>query len=132
MELLVKLLEPLEAASKQLCDDDLSPISVQFPSAKMLFASVCDMNVPGLESIRDKMLALLTEKFFHLENERFDFNLLFLCKFVILESTDLQCSWTPDSRIAFLAINPHFAGAFRPGFPQNVLWKKLMSWIWIP
>ena len=58
----VKLLGSLKSASKQMCLD-VSPISVQFPIARMLSRTLYDVDDPLLQSIRASLLGLLVEKF---------------------------------------------------------------------
>jgi hypothetical protein len=62
LEKVVKVLEPLEAASKQMCRDD-EPISIQYPVARALTRVVHDIRDPELREMRNSILGLLVEKF---------------------------------------------------------------------
>src|SRR4051812_29348810 len=62
LEKVVKLLEPFEQASREMCKDS-SPISIQHPIAMMLQRTILAIDDPQLENMRSKALDLLAEKF---------------------------------------------------------------------
>src|SRR4051794_33032159 len=64
----IEVLEPLEAASKQMCRAN-EPISIQVPIARALHNHVDDLKKPHLEEMCELILDLLFAKFY-VEDEK--------------------------------------------------------------
>ena len=62
LEKVVKVLEPLESASMQMCRAD-EPISIQLPIARALMADMYAIKDPELQQMCASILALLRTKF---------------------------------------------------------------------
>jgi len=67
LEKVVKVLEPMEEASKQMCRAD-EPISIQFPIATALDNHMAVITDPELQTMRKSILDLLSDKFDLAEN----------------------------------------------------------------
>lgn len=64
------LLKPIEEVSKMFCEDS-SPISMQFPLARMIHSALSGSEIPNeLTDVRDQMLEVLAEKFFDLPKHK--------------------------------------------------------------
>jgi len=64
------ILKPFNEVTKMMCQDS-SPISVQYPFAKMIHSKLSGTEfTASLIAVKDKMVELLEQKFFGLESER--------------------------------------------------------------
>lgn len=64
------LLKPIEEVSKMLCQDSAT-ISLQYPLAKMIHSALSNIEIPDeLINIRQKMLDVLSSKFFGLIDKK--------------------------------------------------------------
>lgn len=69
LEKVVRVLEPMEEASKQMCRAD-EPLSIQFPIATALDTHMAAITDPELQQMRVSILNLLSDKF-NLENNKY-------------------------------------------------------------
>lgn len=68
LAMLVRLLEPIEQATKDMCCDD-SPLSVQFPIYKLLSAQLNEIDAPL--QYKELLILHLSKRFSQLEHKKF-------------------------------------------------------------
>lgn len=72
------LLKPFDEVTKMFCQD-VAPISLQFPLAKMIHSNLTAIEVsPELIAVKKNMISFLENKFFDLENNRLAFDYFYL------------------------------------------------------